>query len=244
MRTETRKLYTAAELKKYRGLRPFAGAFEKAYKTYLEGQSENGLEFEMDDAMASIKGLFDACSGISLKNWDIGIYNRNNHLKVEFTGGQRYGGGDDVEKLSGPRAIAWLENNLLCGIRVQYVPLLTVKLEMEKQSAYYEKVRGLSRKERDNVPKNYSEAAIKRHYYKPGTIAECPFTGVCYDMDLLDALIKNVRDGMDLKSAFEDLADVAAKLLESAEDYQRTEEYFLDTAAANDYEYDKDGDRV
>jgi hypothetical protein len=247
MRIETRKLYSAAELKKYKNLKGFAGAFDKAYEAYLETQGETGLEFESDDLFGSLKGLFNACSGIKLKDWSLGLNNRDNHIRVEFTGGRGYGEDEDaIGEFTGARAMAWIENNLLSGIRVPFIPLLTVKLEMEKRDEYYRKLNacGGDREARAAVPKNFNPRAIKRHYYKPGTIGDCPFTGMCYDDDFLDALRKNIKDGDTLKTAFESLDGVFVKLLESANDYQRTEEYFLGQAEANDYEYDKDGDRI
>lgn len=208
MRTETRNIYTAAELKT---LDDGGAAFARASREYLDGQARDGLNFEISDLMASLKGLFNACSGVRLADWNVGICNRNNVLRVDFTGGRHYDSGADVSALSGPRAMAWLENNLLAGLRI-----------------------GWTEKRREELRK-YG------HLYYPGKIKPCPFTGMCYDDDLLSALVDNVRGGMDLKAAFEDLADVAARLLESANDYQRTEEYFLETSEANGWEYTEEG---
>ena len=211
MRTETRNIYTAAELKT---LDDGGAAFARAFRDYLDGQDRDGLEFETSDLMGSLKGLFTACSGVRLADWNIGVCNRNNGLRADFTGGRHYDSGADVSALSGPRAIAWLENNLLAGLRVPWTGGKRAKL------------------------RKYGPL------YYPGMIKPCPFTGMCYDDDLLTALVDNVRGGMDLNAAFEDLADVAARILEAANDYQRTEKYFMDEAAANEQEYDENGNRI
>jgi hypothetical protein len=211
MRIKTMNIYTAAELKT---LDDGGAAFARAFRGYLDGQDRDGLDFEISDLMGSLKGLFNACSGVRLADWNTGVCNRNNGLRVDFTGGRHYDSGAEVSALSGPRAIAWLENNLLAGLRIGWT---------EKRRAELRKYGPL---------------------YYPGKIKPCPFTGMCYDDDLLSALVDNVRGGMDLKAAFEDLADVAARLLELANDYQRTEEYFMDEAAANGREYDENGNRI
>lgn len=208
MRIETRKIYTALELK--RRPKQLPGAFEHAFK-YFTGHNDDGLEFEISDLMGSLKGLFDSCGGIKLTDWNIGAYNRGNGLSVQFT--SEYA--DDVAALSGPRAMAWIENNLLSRLRIPWTG--------PKRANY----------------RKYGDG------YKPGQIKSCPFTGMCYDDDLLDCLVKNVYvENMDLKSAFEDLARECEKILEAAVDYQNTEEYFLQEADGQGMEFDKRGNRI
>jgi hypothetical protein len=246
MRTETRNIYTAAELKKSKR-KALKGAFEKAFAEYLDGQHEN-LDFESDDLMGALNGLFEACNGVKMTDWSLGMDNHDNHITVEFTGGQRYEDGDDVAELSGPRALAWLENNLLSGIRIPFVSLKEARAAQAERAELYRKKReAKTEKEKAENPgpgPRFKKSIISRLYGKPGTIADCPFSGMCYDNDFLDALIKDVKDGDDLKSAFQNLDGVYVRLLESANDYQRTEAYFLDHADANGWEYDGDGNRI
>ncbi len=122
-------------------------------------------------------------------------------------------GQDEAGELTGKRAITWLENNLFGQFRIPF--------------------KGTKR---DSVRKYGKD-------YRPGRIAPCPLTGYCADEDYFDSLRKSVASGDTLKEAFEDLASVCAKLLESECEAQRTEEYFLDTAEANEWQFEEKGDR-
>ena len=64
--------------------------------------------FWADEILNSLKGLFQNCNGIKLKNYSLGEYNSS--IDVEFSQ-------DEAGELSGKRALAWLENNLLSNIR-------------------------------------------------------------------------------------------------------------------------------
>jgi len=54
-----------------------------------------------------------------------------------------------------------------------------------------------------------------RYGYRAGVMKDCPFTGVCYDHDFLDALAESVKSGDDLETAFNSLANTAEKLIEN-----------------------------
>ena len=102
---------------------------------------------------------------------------------------------EEVENFTGKRAMAWLENNLLSNIRVSYY--------------------GDKRKELRQYGK----------YYYAGQIKPCPFTGYCVDDDLLDDLIKEVKEGSDLKTAFEGLASTVQRIIQNEVEYQNSNEY-------------------
>lgn len=120
----------------------------------------------------------------------------------------------DAAELDGRRAWAWLENNLFSALRVPY--------------------RG---------PARWDVAKYGEHY-RPGMIKPCPFTGVCFDDDFLDQLRANVRAGMNLEDAFSDMADVARRIMEKEYEAEQSEEYFIDEAEANEYEFKASGERV
>lgn len=122
----------------------------------------------------------------------------------------------DAGDLEGNRALAWIENNLFYKLR-ETKPF-------SKRVKYY-----------NNKPHNFT------HY---GQMKECPLTGYCADMDFLDSLVKGVKDGMTLSDVYHNLADVCSKLLEQELDNQMSEEFFLDHADANEYEYTEEGDRI
>lgn len=125
---------------------------------------------------------------------------------------------DDIGALSGKRAAAWFEHRLFADLRIPFVPLSgdNKRHELAKHGAYY----------------------------RAGMIKSCPFTGVCFDEDYLDAIRKGIREGESVREILKGLADVAGKLRESENENQNTEEYFLDMALGNEWEFTEDGERV
>ena len=121
---------------------------------------------------------------------------------------------DEVEEFSGKRAMAWIENNLLSNIRISFY--------------------GNKRKELRKYGK----------YYYADNIKPCPFTGYCVDDDLLNDLIKEIKEGTDLKTAFEGLASTVQRIIQNEWEYQNSEEYIAEHFEANEYEFDVDGDRI
>jgi len=121
---------------------------------------------------------------------------------------------EEVENFTCKRAMAWIENNLLSNIRVPYY--------------------GNKRKELRQYGK----------YYYAGKIKPCPFTGYCADEDYLDELIKDIKSGTDLKTAFKNLAYTCQKLIQNEWEYQQSEEYIIEHFEANEYEFDEDGNRI
>lgn len=163
-------------------------------------------EISTEEVLESLKALFKNCSGVKLTDWSIGTYSPS-YLKVTFAQ-------DGAEDLKGARAFAWLENNLLAGVRIPWT--------------------GQKRR----------ELAQYGVWYRPGLVKPCPFTGVCFDDDFLDALRASLKAGDTLKDAFEDLARHAQKLLEAEYEYHQSEEYVSEMMEANEYEFDEDGRRV
>lgn len=170
MTEHTIRTYTATELREQ-----FPEAFKVAFTNWSESQTETPWSDEIVD---SLKKLIEA-AGLRLVDWNLGAYNRSNYIKVSF------GGNDDVENLSGPRAIAWIENNLLADLRVPFTGAERWKLS------------------------RFGRA------YRAGSVKPCPFTGFFADDDYLEALLQEVRSGETLKDAFTGLADVAMRLMEA-----------------------------
>lgn len=81
-------------------------------------------------------------------------------------------------------------------------------------------------------------------FYAVGCIEPCPFTGYCFDDDLIAALNKGVEEGRNLRSAFEALADATRSQLEADEDYARSSEAFEDYARSNERYFDLAGDDI
>ena len=181
---KTVRVYTPAELKA-----KYPKGFERAHDWFKEGN--DGVPWQ-EEIMDSLKATFKH-SGLALRDWYIeGLYPSQSWVKFNME--------SDVENLRGQRALAWLENNLLEGLR-------------ERRSFIHR-------------AKKYSD---KWHVFnKYGEIPSCPFTGVCFDEDFIESLVKDVQNGETLYRAYFNLARVAGKLFEAEIENQNSEEYFLD----------------
>lgn len=217
-------VYTAPELKALEedvdhDGRPFTRALEK-YREHLT------LDYVSEEMMGSLRGLCDA-AGVRIKDYSLGACNRGNNLRVEIPGE------DGAADLTGARALAWIENRILGPLRrpwgLQAPAASTKKYVNGAHSSVY------------NLDEN---GRPLRRWYAPGAVPSCPFTGVCYDEDFLDDVIKSVKAGRTLKEAFEDLADLFARMAEDEYEYRGEEEQFLEAADVNGWEYDADGDMV
>lgn len=201
---KTIKVYTAAELKK-----KFPDAFDRALEHF---QQDNDSIPWSEEIIDSLKAIFDR-SGLRLRNYSIGAYCYSD-LTVDME--------SDVANLSGNRALAWIENNLLADLRIPYKPMFKLWSDGWKPTV------------------KRGELSKYGAYYRPGMIHPRPFTGVCFDEDFIEALLKAIKSGDTLKEAYTGLADVAQKLMESEVDYQNSEENFLE----QDYQFTKDGTRI
>jgi hypothetical protein len=88
---------------------------------------------------------------------------------------------DDIEYFTDKRAFCWIENNLLYKVRISFTG--KKRFELSKYGSYY----------------------------RAGLIKPCPFTGICYDEDFLESLIDDIKQGCNLKEAFENLAITCQK---------------------------------
>ena len=115
---------------------------------------------------------------------------------------------DEVRDLKGQRALAWLENNLIGHLREHRTFINRVK----KYEQWHD-------------------------FTKYGDVPSCPFTGVCFDEDYIEALFKSISEGDSLGEAYDNLANVAARLFDNEIENQNSEEYFLECGL----EFTKDG---
>lgn len=176
-------------------------AFERARREYIDDFLDI-LPWQ-DEIFKSFEELFKRTCRIKLKDFSIGIYTRP-MVRVVFDR-------DEAADLTGARAFAWLENNLLASLRIPFD--------------------GERRKE---VMKYGAD-------YRPGMIEPCPLTGYCFDDTLLEALQKSIKDGDTLKEAFENLGVVVTRELESEYEYEISEKGFREIAELNDYRFLDDG---
>jgi hypothetical protein len=214
MRIIQKHVFTAAELKKDN-----PSLFKKAHERWNEKTHDIAWQ---DEIFESLKGIIEH-SGLRLANWDLGLCNRRNGIKVSFSGKE-----EGTEELKGKRAFAWIENNLFGKLRPSWK--YAKRWEKAKYNASYRSC--------------HPAGSDVLFSYFPGVVPPCPFTGYCADDSYIDALKLNIKQGRTLKEAYEDLADTYVELLEAESDYQQSEEYFLDTCETNGYEFDEDGDII
>lgn len=219
MRTKTIKLYKLDELS--------YDARARALRDYQERVASWDIPWQ-EETIESLKAVIEATAGVKLKDWSIGAYNRGNFLRVEFSQ-------DEAAELSGPRAMAWLENNLLSGLRVSGAARFSdesPKNTRAERTARFWRVRKGGQLDHDSIGRRGLT----------GTIPACPLTGYCMDDDYLEELQKSVKSGSTLKEAFQGLADVAMHALESECEYQQSEEAFKERADINEMEFNEDGE--
>lgn len=118
---------------------------------------------------------------------------------------------DEIEDLSGRKAVNWLKETF--GLK-------SAKLVHYKHDG-----------------KSYSRYDFKK---KDGTDWSCEFTGYCADHDFLESLFKDVQR-YTLKDAFSWLAGKCESMLEEELKYAQSEESFIETAEANNWQYLENG---
>ena len=215
MRTAKVKLYAFEELSDE--------AKKRAHANWL---NEGHYHFWAGDARATIRA-FESEFGVTIRNWH---YDSSGYgYDIDFGDIS-----DEVLELSGNRARAWIWNNhgdILLEPSVSYL---------------HDSVRRRSRVFFDRV--------------YDGT---CPFTGVCFDCDALDPIAyfafgvewsekekrrvaSSRRLAADDATTIMDLIDACVdslfKSLRKDCEEQETIEYFAEHCAANDYEFDEDGE--
>lgn len=160
-----------------------------------------------DEIFDSLKALIKHTSGAKLRDYSLGM-DSYSFLKVDFP--------DNVEHLTGARALGWLENNLLSNLRI------TRSEYLKKRKDFF----------------GYGPD------YRIGKIKPCPFTGYCADEDYLESLQKSLKTGRTLKEAYQDLADVYAELVRSEYEHYTSEEEIRESLLWDECHYTKEGIEV
>lgn len=176
---------------------------------------EPDCHYTLEECMDSLKALCEV-AGVTLEDWSLGPY-AYSHIRVIFPGDE------GREGLKGPRALAWIENNIFGKLRHPWTPA--------------------------TVPPSEKWASIhgrySRRYTKPEHVPACPLTGVCFDEDLLDVFRDRDLD-ITLKERFESLAGVIARICEAEMEYQSTDEAREELAESyfDGALFTKDGGRI
>ena len=227
MRTAKVKIYSFDEL-----------SDESKERAHANWMNEGHEHFWAGEARETIKA-FETEFGVTIRNWH---YDSSEYgYDIDFGGIS-----DEVLELSGNRARAWIWNNhgdILIGPTVRY----------------YSKIDGRRIEAVDaNSVRFRSKVFFDRVY--DGT---CPLTGVCFDCDALAPIAYFAfgvcRSGKERKRVassrrlaadnattiehlIRECVDSLFKSLKNDCEAQETIEYFADHCAANNYEFDEDGE--
>lgn len=193
--------------------------FERAYKSWIDAVSSEPL-FCQDEIMDSLKATFKQ-AGITLKDWSISDSSPS-WVKLSIPTFYSELAEDDrlVDDYTGKKALTWIKNayDLKKVKRVNYTYV----------NDNGHKVKGF----RYDITK------------KDGQSWDCGFTGVCYDHDFIDSLLDDIHSGCTLSEAYHNLADKAGKLFYEEYTSQCTEEFFIDHAEANEYQFLENGVQI
>jgi len=191
-------------------------AKQKAHRQYLN----KGFEyFWLDEYLASLK-KFAEYFNLKIKNYSLGGYDCIVEYSLMSIDNQ-----DEIENLSGLRLARYIHNNFYYYMfKGKYYSLWS---------------------KTDKNPKNNLEKLKSRHS-KIQLVCDCPFTGMCGDMDLLHPILEFLKKP-DSRITFTDLMDQCInnfiKSVESDCEYQESLQYFIEHAEANAYEFTEDGNR-
>lgn len=203
MRTVTieRTYYTVRELKMHPG-----GGFTRALDEYA--QQECAWQ-DWSDEWASLRALDDAVGYKRHARWyhDDGL--------------------GDCSDLTGKRALAWLENNLLADLRIPWAPMWV-------PTAHW----------RVAASKQRREFVRYGTCYRPGKVKPCPLTGFYMDEVLLDDLRDSLRGGMSVGDAMLALEVKVQRVIDDELDYRTSEEAFIERAEDEGWEFLSSGQKV
>jgi hypothetical protein len=186
---------------------------EKVVERWRDQTYADGDFFWMDETVDSMKELFKNIDGVRLVDYTVEYdYYYRSTARIEYS---NY----EVKELSGPRAQAWLENNLLYGLR-------------ETRPFSY------------RVSRHAFDGNKPRVYHKYGQYKSCPFTGYCADDDLLYKLIDDINKGVTVHDALMNVIYNTGKLCREEIEGQLSDEYIREHISINDYEFTKEGRMV
>ena len=188
-------------------------AQEKVVENWRDDTYAQGDFFWLEETVESMKELFKTVDGIRLADYEIEYdYYYRSTVRIEYDN-------DDVKELSGPRAQAWLENNLLYKLR--------------ETRAFQHRIY------------RYSHDNNKPHTYtKYGKYKDCPFTGYCADDNLLYKLIDDINRGETVHDALMNVVYNTGKFCSEEIEAQLSDEYIREHVTANGYEFTREGRMV
>ena len=167
---------------------------------------------------------------------------------------------EEYREMAGRENCGWYGDICASGretVRAAGLSLVGWSVDWRAPGRSYYEVSGFGRDERGRDIGEYTgrkaRAWLKAAFrpkveinFRKWESGNCPFTGVRFDDDCLDALKESIKNGETLREAFNNLGYVVAELCEGESESEReqTEACFLDHASANAWRYDKDGARI
>lgn len=217
-RTIRTKIYKFEELSK--------AAKQKAIEWWKEGET---FDWIYEEAWESLKAF---CKVFSI---DMDSYDFEEPYRSRYS----FDLDDQILELSGQRLATYIWNNFRSDIyKGKFYNSWTTEKHVKHRkvkSQLISKETGWSNKEL--FGKYYNS------YYGLTPEISCPFTGVCYDMDLLDPIIKFMDrpTSNDFKDLLEDCLSSLSKSVQSEIKASLEDENVADSIIANEYEFLKDG---
>lgn len=208
--------YTLDELREYQ-----PAAYARILHEWQDIAAYDCCEDSARDIRAAYDGLLDT---MGVRDTSGTIMYRPDYPTFETTSGVNAWGGWDVDggDLSGPRAMTWIENNLLGPLRREWVPIT-------------ERVRRW-----DNY--NGGRAILAYSWRDSGRVDENAITGTYADDALIAAVVDSVHNGATVDGALMAMWKMACELLENEHEYHTSEDYFRE--AHDGYYYDHEGDII
>lgn len=183
-------------------------------KAYQNYCQSGVLDYQYTTEMINSLKAFCKLFNIDLLNWSLSSQNCDIRYRLQFDN-------EDVENLSGIRLAKYIWNNYRNN-------LFTYKTEW-----YTDKIK--------NTVSDRSKKMIYKYQLQRNN---CPFTGVCYDDDLLDPLYKHLST-YDKNVTFADLLGDCIQSFETSchneLEYLESFDYFIEMARSNEWEYSKYG---
>ena len=143
-----------------------------------------------------------------------------------------------VYEMEGLRLRTWLMNNVWSEI---FTPKWIASIETASSTAMV--------KHNRVKPKLLSNGVVYNPYYSGYQLeCSCPFTGLCYDMDLLDPVLNFIAykspecfNRMDFDDLLTECFSTLKNTLESEVEYANSDEAIEEAIEANDYDFTEYG---
>lgn len=223
MRTVEVTLYQLSELSEK--------AQERAYNKWLQHGDNYGWHDENRESLEAFAKLFP----INVSNWSYG--DRDYGVSFSFTDYHHYDI-DAVAALSGVRLATWLWNNLNEDI---YTPKYYKSFVRHENYPHHRNLSRSVTKAGDNAGK--IRLTYKSRLFRVG--GQAALTGVMSDEYLLDPIYKFIARpdaSVDMEDLLTDCFGEWVKYCNQDVEYAHSMEAFKESAEANEYEFDENGE--